>query len=103
METEPLFYIRDKVSGWVHGFGENSHDDIWVDGEGTLRYTNLQTGDGCGAKSLLADEAGYEFCPMLDGLIAPGYYETHKADFAKSGYQGTETTMGYRITRKEGE
>ena len=71
----PLFYIRDKLSGKIHGYGDDVHDSIWVDSEGTLHYYNLQTGDGCCEKSVLDEECGYEFCPMEYGRIEPGYLD----------------------------
>ncbi len=60
-------WIRDKSSGRVHKIGTNSHDMLSVDDNGTVRYHNLQNGDGCpGYRG--DDEAlyGYEFVPNQD-------------------------------------
>lgn len=78
-KLHPLFYVRDKVHGRIHGFGEDVHDSVWVDEEGTFRYYNLQNGDGCGSKSVLDNHAGYEFCPMDEGRIDPEYLKAHKS------------------------
>jgi len=78
-------WIRDKYSGRIHKIGDNSHDCLTVDDEGTVHYYNLQNGDGCsGYKSVnretLADKypdrnwgerakeytSGYEFVPNTD-------------------------------------
>lgn len=75
-------YIRDKYSGTIHRIGDDPHDCLSVDEEGTIHYHNLQCGDGCiGYKSVnretLADKypdtdwgersgeytSGYEFVP----------------------------------------
>lgn len=58
------FWVRDKQSNVIHRVGDDQHDSVYVDHEGTLHYHNLQNGDGCGEKSLINDGAGYEFCPM---------------------------------------
>ena len=78
-------WIRDKYSGRIHKIGDNPHDCLTVDEEGTIHYHNLQCGDGCiGYKSVnketLADKypdmewgersgeytSGYEFVPNED-------------------------------------
>lgn len=75
-------FIKDRYSGRIHRIGEDRHDSLYVDREGTVHYYNLQNGDGCiGYKSLeckmlkeeypdkdwgkRADEYiyGYEFVP----------------------------------------
>lgn len=93
-------WIRDKYSGTIHKIGDDVHDCLMVDEEGTVRYYNLQCGDGCkGYKSVnretLADKypdkewgwrakeytSGYEFVPNTDEYGDP-YDPTigHKAD-----------------------
>ena len=78
-------YIRDKYSGMTHRIGDDRHDMIYVDDEGTIHYSNLQNGDGCiGYKSVnketISDKYpakdwgkrkdeytyGYEFIPNLN-------------------------------------
>ena len=78
-------FIRDKYSGKIHRIGDNHHDMLTVDEEGTVHYRNLQNGDGCtGYKSVnretLKDKypdrnygeraneytSGYEFVPNTD-------------------------------------
>ena len=78
-------YIRDKYSGKIHKVGDDTHDCITVDEEGTIHYYNLQNGDGCiGYKSVnretLSEKypdgdwgvrgieyiSGYEFVPNTD-------------------------------------
>lgn len=78
-------YIRDKYGGRIHRIGDNQHDMLYVDEEGTVHYRNLQNGDGCaGYKSVnretLKDKysdrkwnsreneyvEGYEFVPNMD-------------------------------------
>lgn len=56
-------YVRDKRSGTVHRVGEDKHDSVWVDLDGTLHYYNLQNGDGCSTNSHNDDRQGYEFIP----------------------------------------
>lgn len=78
-------YIRDKYNGHIHKIGDNPHDCLMVDDDGTVHYYNLQNGDGCiGYKSVnretLVDKypdkvwgkraseyiSGYEFVPNMD-------------------------------------
>lgn len=78
-------WIRDKYSGHIHKVGDDPHDCLMVDEEGTVKYYNLQNSDGCtGYKSIneetLADRfpdkdwnkrsgeftSGYEFVPNID-------------------------------------
>ena len=78
-------YIRDKYHGTIHRIGDNPHDCLTVDENGTVHYHNLQNGDGCiGYMSVnretLADKYpetdwgtrageftyGYEFVPNED-------------------------------------
>ena len=80
MKTD--LYIRDKYCNTIHKIGDNPHDCLMVDDEGTVHYYNLQNGDGCiGYMSVnretLADKypdrnwgerageftSGYEFVP----------------------------------------
>jgi len=63
------FYVRDKSNGYIHKVGEDRHDSIWVDSEGTLHYQNLQNGDGCSYNSANDDLQGYEFVPSDCGVI----------------------------------
>lgn len=76
------FYVRDKETGRIHRVGDDEHDSVWVDHDGTLHYYNLKDGDGCDAVSILDDESGYEFCPSETGSIDSEYLEAHKDDFA---------------------
>lgn len=83
-------YIRDKYSGRIHRVGDNPHDMLTVDDEGTVHYSNLQNGDGCtGYRSVnretLKDKypdrnwgerekeftSGYEFVPNTDDYGYP--------------------------------
>lgn len=54
-------YIRDKDSGRIHRVGDECHDALWVDVDGTVHYSNLQNGDGCADHSQIDPNAGYEF------------------------------------------
>lgn len=56
-------YVRDKQTGEIHKVGEDKHDSIWVDLDGTLHYHNLQNGDGCSTDSHNDNRQGYEFIP----------------------------------------
>lgn len=56
-------YIRDKDSGRIHRVGDECHDALWVDVDGTVHYSNLQNGDGCADYSQIDPNAGYEFMP----------------------------------------
>lgn len=40
-------FVRDKYTGNIHKVGDDPHDSLYVDDEGTLHYSNLQNGDGC--------------------------------------------------------
>ena len=83
MKTD--LYIRDKYRNTIHRIGDNPHDCLAVDENGTIHYRNLQNGDGCiGYMSVnretLADKypdknwgerageftSGYEFVPNMD-------------------------------------
>ena len=56
-------FVRDKITGEVHRVGEDVHDGLWVDDNGTVHYHNMQNGDGCAANSHTDIDAGYEFLP----------------------------------------
>lgn len=51
-------FIKDKCNNFIHEVGTSSHDVLYVDDNGIVRYYNLQTGDGNGEKGL------YEFVPF---------------------------------------
>lgn len=54
-------YIRDNTNGIVHKYGENEHDSLILQDDGSIHYYNLQT--GCGT---MFPEEGYSFC-LADG------------------------------------
>lgn len=62
-------YIRDKISGRIHRIGDECHDALWVDVDGTVYYSNLQNGDGCADHSRIDPNAGYEFMPSDFGEL----------------------------------
>ena len=62
-------YIRDKESGRIHKVGDECHDALWVDVDGTVHYSNLQNGDGCADYSQIDPNAGYEFMPSDFGEL----------------------------------
>lgn len=62
-------YIRDKNSGRIHRVGDECHDALWVDVDGTVHYSNLQNGDGCADYSQIDPNAGYEFMPSDFGEL----------------------------------
>lgn len=62
-------YIRDKHSGRIHRIGDECHDALWVDVDGTVHYSNLQNGDGCADHSQIDPNAGYEFMPSDFGEL----------------------------------
>lgn len=62
-------YIRDKDSGRIHKVGDECHDALWVDVDGTVHYSNLQNGDGCADYSQIDPNAGYEFMPSDFGEL----------------------------------
>lgn len=62
-------YIRDKDSGRIHRVGDECHDALWVDVDGTVHYSNLQNGDGCADHSQIDPNAGYEFMPSDFGEL----------------------------------
>ena len=62
-------YIRDKDSGRIHRVGDECHDALWVDTDGTVYYSNLQNGDGCSHHSRTDKNAGYEFMPSDFGEL----------------------------------
>lgn len=65
--TVPIIYVKD--SNRVHKIGENHHDTLIVNENGSLDYYNLQ--NGCGTKNY------YSFCDKegnnlhLEDLIFP--------------------------------
>lgn len=56
----PMIWIKDKYTGAEHLYGTDSHDSLWIDGDGSLQYYNLQNGDGTG------EGGGYEFVDHSD-------------------------------------
>ncbi len=40
-------FIKDRYTNEIHRIGDDPHDSLYVDDEGTLHYYNMQTGDGC--------------------------------------------------------
>lgn len=87
-------YVRDKYSGRIHRIGDDIHDSLWVDENGTLFYHNMQNGDGCiGYHSVNQDKTvdnpneyqfGYEFVPMADGELAEPYASQYKEQQKKA-------------------
>lgn len=63
------FYVKDKKDGTIHRVGDDRHDSIWVDSDGTLHYYNLQNSDGCSKDSHNDDKQGYEFVPSESGQL----------------------------------
>ena len=86
-------YVRDKYTGRIHRVGDDVHDSLWVDRNGTLLYHNMQNGDGCvGYKSVNQDKTvddpdvyqfGFEFVPMMDGELDEPYATQYKAQKEK--------------------
>ena len=54
-------YIKDNKTGHVHKYGENQHDSLILQDDGSIHYYNLQ--NSCGT---MFPEEGYSFC-LLDG------------------------------------
>ena len=79
-------YIRDKYHGTIHRIGDNPHDCLTVDKNGTVHYHNLQNGDGC---------IGY--MSVNRETIADKYPET---DW---GTHAWEFTYGYEFVPNEDE
>lgn len=87
-------YVRDKYSGKIHCIGDDIHDSLWVDENGTLFYHNMQNGDGCmGYHSVNQDKTvdnpdeyqfGYELVPMMDGKLAEPYASQYKEQQKKA-------------------
>ena len=81
-------YVRDKYTGRIHRLGDDVHDELWVDRNGTLFYNNMQNGDGCmGYQSVNQDndvhnpdayQFGYEFVPMMNGEMDEPYATQYK-------------------------
>ncbi len=78
-------WVRDKCTGRIHKIGDDPHDCLMVDEEGTIHYGHLQCEDGCiGYKSVnketIAEKYpehewgergneytyGFEFVPNMD-------------------------------------
>lgn len=70
-------YVRDKYTGDIHRVGDDPHDSLYVDDEGTLHYYNLQNGDGCSAYKSINKTTLKEAFPDLttsrDGEYVSGY------------------------------
>ena len=85
-------YVRDKYSGRIHRVGDDVHDELWVDGGGTLYYQNMQNGDGCSAYRSINKRKdvngkgfmyGYEFVPLMDGEMLEPYASQYKKQLEK--------------------
>lgn len=57
--TGAQLFLRDNYSGTVHKYGDNKHDSLILEDDGSLHYYNLQ--NGCGT---MFPEEGYSFCLM---------------------------------------
>lgn len=89
-------YVRDKYSGTIHRVGDNAHDELWVDRNGTLFYNNMQNGDGCMAYKSVNQaktehnpdeyQFGYEFVPMMDGEMDEPYATQYKEQKEKEKF-----------------
>lgn len=55
-------YIRDNSTGTVHEYGDNPHDALILQPDGSLHYLNMQNLEGTGKAG------GYTFC-LADGNI----------------------------------
>lgn len=40
-------YVRDRYHNTVHRIGDDVHDHLYVDDDGTVHFENMQNGDGC--------------------------------------------------------
>jgi hypothetical protein len=54
-------YIKDRRSGQIHRIGDDPHDSLYVDHNGSVHYFNMQCGDGAGPYSQLSKDDGFEF------------------------------------------
>ena len=54
-------YIKDRGTGIIHRIGDDPHDSLYVDHNGSVHYFNMHCGDGAGPYSLLNRENGFEF------------------------------------------
>lgn len=57
-------YVKDRHSGRIHRVGDDQHDQLTIEADGTLRYHNLQNGEGCSTRNDPRD--GYMFVPNVD-------------------------------------
>lgn len=54
-------YIKDRSSGQIHRIGDDPHDSLYVDHNGSVHYFNIHCGDGAGPYSMMDKKAGFEF------------------------------------------
>lgn len=85
-------YVRDKYQNLIHRVGDDPHDQLWVDIDGTVHYFNMQCGDGCRGYHSINEkklslrgredeyECGYEFVPIMDGEISKNYLSSNNAN-----------------------
>lgn len=59
-------FIKDRYSGRIHRIGEDRHDSMYVDNEGTVHYYNLQNGDGCPGYKSAEAKTNKEAYPETD-------------------------------------
>lgn len=59
-------WIRDKYSGRIHKIGDDPHDCLVVDEEGTVHYLNLHNGDGCVGYKSVNKETLKDLFPQTD-------------------------------------
>ena len=116
-------YVRDKYSGRIHRVGDDRHDSLSVDEEGTLCYDNMQNGDGTPAYKSADREIskdgrsfsyGYEFLPSECGELDTERICRHclgisfnaigeMIGFCEECDEGRNITLGACIGNCEGE
>ena len=67
-------YVLDKSTKKIHRIGDERHDSLYVndaDNSYSLRYYNLQNGDGGGLND--EDGHGYVILQSLNGLLTDEY------------------------------
>lgn len=79
-------YIRDKYSGNIHRIGDDCHDCLTVDEQGTVQYNNYQNGDGC-----------YGYASVNKTTLKDAYPEKEWGDRA------SEYVYGYEFVPNEDE
>ena len=92
----PALYVKDNTSDIIHMVGTDSHDRLYLDENGNIQYSNLQSGGGTPDDySFVLDEDGHNQSNLPFSKKEQALYGLDEEDafFCKSWYRYNQHTV----------